>query len=302
MHPIAKSAIKQILPKSAIFHLQRGLRNFDTITARKIFRRSSKTPAWLTLDELEKLHKQYPPAPEYGYDSETLKMRGKQRARDIQRLIGRKKSCYSDFLELACCDGMVSCAFELEGKNATATDIQSGGFDPRAKKAGVEFLEMDASDLRFNDESFDVIFSYAAFEHFSDPEKVLQEAIRVVRQGGLIYLNFGPLYMSPFGLHFYRSIPVPYCQLLFSTDTINIYSEKIGIDPPDFGSLNYWTLMDYRSLWNRYSHKLKRLRYYEHLNVSHLDLVSRYPFCFRSMTDNFDDLIVAEIEVLFVRI
>jgi 2-polyprenyl-6-hydroxyphenyl methylase/3-demethylubiquinone-9 3-methyltransferase len=229
-------------------------------------------------------------------------MRGRQRAAEIQRLIGKKKSDYSDFLELACCDGMVSSALKLEGKNATATDIQPGGFDPRAKKAGVEFLEMDASDLRFSDESFNVVFSYAAFEHFPDPEKVLQEAIRVVKPGGLIYLNFGPLYMSPFGLHFYRSIPVPYCQFLFSPEILNIYSEKIGIDPPNYGSLNHWTLMDYRNLWTRYSHKLSRLRYYEHLNVSHLDLVSRYPSCFKGMTDNFDDLIVAEIEVLFAKV
>jgi hypothetical protein len=64
MHLIAKSAIKQIVPKSAIFQLQRGLRNFDTINARKIFRRSSNTPALLTVDELEKLCKQYPPPPE----------------------------------------------------------------------------------------------------------------------------------------------------------------------------------------------------------------------------------------------
>jgi len=302
MHPLVKSAIKQIVPKPAIYLIRKGLRNFGTLSARKIFDRSSNTPTWLSIDKLEKLHKQYPPTPEYGYDSETLKLRGQRRARDIQRLIGPKKSCCSDFLELACCDGMVSSALNLGGKNATATDIQSGGFDPRAKKSGVEFFEMDASEIGFNDESFDVIFSYAAFEHFFDPDKVLQEAIRVVKQGGFIYLNFGPLYMSPFGLHFYRSIPVPYCQFLFSSDTINEYTEKIGIDQPDYGSLNHWTLMDYRNLWKRYSHKLCLRRYYEYLNVSHLDLVSRYPFCFRSMTENFDDLIVAEIEVLFCRI
>jgi ubiquinone/menaquinone biosynthesis C-methylase UbiE len=228
-------------------------------------------------------------------------LRGHKKAEELQGLIGKRKLSDTKFLELACGDGMVSCALQLKGKNATAIDIHSGGFDCRAKGAGVEFLEMDATDLKFENDSFDVVFSYAAFEHFSEPECVLQEAIRELKKRGSIYLNFGPLYMSPFGLHVYRSIPVPYCQFLFSPYTLLKFAEKMGVNPPNFESLNNWSLTDYRELWDRYSHKLHRVQYFERLNVSHLDLIYQYPFCFKSVAKNFDDLIVAEIEVLFTK-
>ena len=36
---------------------------------------------------------------------------------------------------------------------------------------------MDASNLKFEDESFDFVFSYDSFEHFENAEQVLNEAI-----------------------------------------------------------------------------------------------------------------------------
>ena len=80
---------------------------------------------------------------------------------------------------------------------------------------------MDAANMQFEDETFDFVFSYDAFEHFASPENVLLEAIRVVRKRGYIYLEFGPLYYSPYGEHAYRSITVPYCQFLFPLPRLN---------------------------------------------------------------------------------
>jgi len=130
----------------------------------------------------------------------------------------------------------------------------------------------------------------------------LEEAIRVVRTGGYIYLNFAPLYMSPYGLHVYRLITIPYCQFLFPKELLQQFANAKGLSAMPFPDVNGWTLEDFRKLWNQYSHILKRTMYYERLNVSHLDLIMKYPSCFKSKNKYFDNFIVSSIEVLFKKI
>ncbi len=299
MDKIIRSTIKKHIPKPIIYRLQKSIKNYKSIKARKIFKQSIAKPCWIDSQELDNLYNKYPYPSGYGYDPETLRLRGQERATEIQKLIENRESEFTNFLELACCDGMVSCALQQYNNKTTAIDIHAEGFDYRAKRAGVKFFQMDAADLKFQDESFDFVFSYAAFEHFEHPKTILSEAHRVTKKGGYIYLKFGPLYRSAFGLHVYRSIPIPYCQFLFSPETLFDFADMMRIDAPNYENLNQWSLIDYRYLWNQYSSKLHPVKYYEHINVSHLDLISQYTSCFKSKTDNFDDLIVAEIEVLF---
>lgn len=120
---------------------------------------------------------------------------------------------------------------------------------------------MNADDMQFENESFDFVFSYDGFEHFAQPDRVFQEAIRVVKKGGYIYLEFGPHYMSPFGEHAYRSISVPYCQFLFSKTLINDFVNQKGLKPVDFNDVNGWSLENYRKLWKKYFHMLDTVRY-----------------------------------------
>lgn len=49
--------------------------------------------------------------------------------------------------------------------------------------------------------SIDVITSHDAFEHFENPASILDEMVRLVKPGGLIYIKFGPTWMSPWGRH-----------------------------------------------------------------------------------------------------
>jgi SAM-dependent methyltransferase len=66
--------------------------------------------------------------------------------------------------------------------------------------APMPVLQMDASALEFEPDRYDVVYSFSAFEHFSDPGAALAEAARVVRPGGAVYIAIH-LYTSDSGIH-----------------------------------------------------------------------------------------------------
>ena len=285
-----------------LYRLLKAFLRWKSVKVKKVFERAEESPVWLGQNELEALQAKYSFPPEYGYDPQSLEQRGKERAKEIIGLIGRRITKINTFLELGCWDGMTSYHLQRMGKSTTAIDKTSEGFDGRAAREGVKFMQMNSADLQFKEESFDFVFSYNAFEHFTEPESVLKEVIRAVKKDGYIYLNFGPLYMAPMGLHAYRSITVPYCQFLFSKKTLEEYVSAKGLKQINFAKINGWSLEDYRKLWTRYDLQLKKIKYNEIFDATHLDLIMKYPSCFRSKTQYFDNLMVSTIEVLFKKI
>ena len=67
---------------------------------------------------------------------------------------------------------------------------------PRARRSGnVRLLQMDAADLKFADDSFDIVYAPYLISVVPDPVKVAQEMRRVCRPGGrIIVLNH---FLSP---------------------------------------------------------------------------------------------------------
>lgn len=293
-----KAFIKRALPKP-VFHRLNTLRKRARLgPARVAFAAAGTRPQWLPAEMLPRLQAQYAPHDTYKYDAASVERRGQERAEQILDLAGPTRT---DFLELGCHDGMVSAALTGRGR-VTAIDLKNTGFDERARAAGVELAAMDASALEFEDHSFDVVFSYDTFEHFADPRGVLSEAVRVLRPGGLLYLMFGPLYLSPRGLHAYRTVTVPYCHLLFDRATLDRFVADIGAASIDYDAVNGMSVSHFRRLWLEFAASLERSLYEERIDVSALDLVRRHPSCFRSKTSQFDDLIVSSIEVAFTKI
>jgi SAM-dependent methyltransferase len=66
--------------------------------------------------------------------------------------------------------------------------------------AQLQVLQMDATDLQFPDDHFDVVTSRAVFEHLPDPEAVVSEVRRVLKPGGVMFLNLH-LFTSDSGCH-----------------------------------------------------------------------------------------------------
>jgi len=145
-----------------------------------------------------------------------------------------------DVLDFGCGAGGKSLYYaSLGAKSVTGVDIikryeeestklaKSLGFEDKFK-----FVLGDATNLPFNENSFDVIIMNDFFEHVSKPESALKEAFRILKPHGKIYLNFPP-YNHPFGAHLSDAINVPWVHLFFSEKTmINVYKDYMQ-DVPD---------------------------------------------------------------------
>jgi SAM-dependent methyltransferase len=62
---------------------------------------------------------------------------------------------------------------------------------PRSKApvGALQLVTADAAALPFPDESFDLITSFAAFEHFMEVDKVVRECSRVLKPGGMVWIG-----------------------------------------------------------------------------------------------------------------
>ncbi len=62
-------------------------------------------------------------------------------------------------------------------------------------------LAIDAGNLPFPDASFDLAVSLSVFEHVFDLPSVLAECHRVLKPGGVLVAEFGPIWSSSWGHH-----------------------------------------------------------------------------------------------------
>jgi SAM-dependent methyltransferase len=56
-------------------------------------------------------------------------------------------------------------------------------------ETGLDLRRMSAEHLRFENSNFDIVYSNAAWEHFSDVSQVNREVARVLRTGGIAYIE-----------------------------------------------------------------------------------------------------------------
>ena len=82
-----------------------------------------------------------------------------------------------------------------QGFLASRKLFDANGIDP------ARLFNTNGETLPFPNESFDIVYSANVLEHTRDPERVLSEAVRVLRPGGILHMEM-PNYLSYYEGHY----------------------------------------------------------------------------------------------------
>ena len=92
-------------------------------------------------------------------------------------------------LELGCGTGLILGRIARTAKEAVGIDL-SEGMAQQARERGLDARIGSVCDLPFDDEQFDLTYSFKVLAHVPDIEAALREAARVTRPGGHLLLEF----------------------------------------------------------------------------------------------------------------
>ena len=101
---------------------------------------------------------------------------------------------YNDILEVACGTGRVTAhlAKDVKHHTITATDLNPDMIEVAMKRVhndSVKWLQADATELPFDDNSFDLVTLQFGIMFFPDKLKALAEFYRVLKPGGKLLYN-----------------------------------------------------------------------------------------------------------------
>jgi 2-polyprenyl-3-methyl-5-hydroxy-6-metoxy-1,4-benzoquinol methylase len=148
-------------------------------------------------------------------------------ARFLGRFGGNLDFGAKTVLDVGCGTGVLCAeAARLGARRVVGTDLAREEADENVRRRfpevadRVSFVATKGDLAELGDETFDLVVSKDAMEHFSDPDAVVAEMIRRVAAGGELVIGFGPLWRSPWGGHIDYMTRVPWAHLMFSEETI----------------------------------------------------------------------------------
>ena len=95
-------------------------------------------------------------------------------------------------LDMACGVGYGAAIMAKQAKKVFACDIDKDAIEyggAHYHHDNITFALMSATDIQFEDASFDAVVSFETIEHIPDYEKVLRQFHRVLRKGGLLIMS-----------------------------------------------------------------------------------------------------------------
>lgn len=162
-------------------------------------------------------------------------------------------------LDLAAGTGSSSAAIARSGAEVVACDLSEGMIEVgRQRHPSIEFVQGDATDLQFEDASFDAVTISYGLRNVVDTEAALREMSRVTRPGGrLVVCEFSTPTNPAFGrlYRFHLGHVMPALARLASTDDVAYdYLVESILDWPDQVAVAHmiercgWEHVGYRNL------------------------------------------------------
>lgn len=119
-------------------------------------------------------------------------------------------------IDFGCGDGQqaVAMAAAVPDCRVIGLDIQQKHLDRAQQRAAQAGTEDRCSFAITTGERADVIVSFDAFEHFSDPLAILKIMSNLLKPDGEVLVSFGPTWLHPYGGHLFSVFP--WAHLIFT--------------------------------------------------------------------------------------
>jgi len=158
-------------------------------------------------------------------------------------------------LEVGCGAGIDSAEFARNGALVTSTDftekaVQSTKELLEEANLPVNVIQADATNLQFEDNTFDCVYSFGVLHHILDIEEALSEIKRVLKPGGqvmvMLYNKDSLLY--GYSIVYLRGIQERLLEKLTMVELIAMYSERKEDNP----YTKVYTKSEAQALFSRY--------------------------------------------------
>ncbi len=205
-------------------------------------------------------------------------------------------------LDYGCGVGLQAIAMALSGaKFVFGIDIRRDVFE-KGKKMLTRFNLEDkvrfdtCIDLKSFSEFFDIIISQNSFEHYSDPEKIVELWHRVLKKRGKTYITFGPPWYAPYGAHMHFFTKIPWVHIIFREKTVMKIRSYFRQDRAQHyeeveGGLNKITVSKFEDIIKKSGFSVEYLKY---IPIKKLHIFAKLPF-FREFFINRVDCILTKV-------
>jgi SAM-dependent methyltransferase len=215
------------------------------------------------IELFERLNAEYESKPVYPvppkYDTPTIAARTRKSLLEVHGAIDLANK---RVLEIGCGTGYhVWFLAHHFGSEATGIDVAERNTWKALSDEKTRFVWADITDANpLPEKHFDRIMSFAVWEHVTHPFRALQEVYRMLRPGGLVWMNAN-LHRGPLASHLYREIKFPWPHLLFSDDVIREFYRRRGLKERGAAWVNKLTWAQYEHYFRQIGFELKMVRF-----------------------------------------